>query len=667
MISESGSFKKALALLTAVIMIMVNCVPVIAEDSFRSARVADVAGDVRVTRAGGEKSFAAFEGMSLTEGDGIVTGPGARVTLEIDEDKEVKLGENTQLNMSELSGLIQSEDDKTGLGLVVGKLWANIKKKLNIRAKFEVKTPTAVMGVRGTKFYVTREGGSTSVGVLEGNLVATSFSMAEQQPGVPPGQVVIQINLAQNQSTTIDDATRTTGQTQVVAVTLESLDRFVLEAIKETPQGIDPKLLENIERVIEQKKAEEEKKKQEEKPVEKPAPVINNTAVTTGGNTTNQTTTSGGSGGGSSTVYVTGVSLSSSLIEMVAGNEQTLTAAVTPSNATNPTVTWFTYNSSVATVSGSGKVTAVAEGSTAIRVTTSDGGYKAYCNIVVLPAGTQISVSGIAISPAAKGLGIGESYTLTAVISPQNATNKTVTWSTYNPNIASVDASGKVTGIAAGSTAIKAKTADGGFEATCTVNVGTDYIDAYAYKSSMSVTGSIYSADTVDLKIKDYAGNTIGTWSGGTIEGNALKFFYGKDDIIPGIYTYEVTPKKSGSITEPATTGKVYGLAGVNLTASGFSPTVTYTVYGADRTRVTIENSDLSIARYGVGRNASTSWEIYPGDITNTTIECFPDLSELPVGTYEMVISFKEDENNTFGIVVGYVYVTASGVTVTAN
>ena len=84
------------------------------------------------------------------------------------------------------------------------------------------------------------------------------------------------------------------------------------------------------------------------------------------------------------TVAVTGVSLNPTSLTLTVGNSETLTATVSPDNATNKTVTWSTSDANIATVSD-GKVTAVAEGTAKVTVTTTDGGKTATCNVTVNP------------------------------------------------------------------------------------------------------------------------------------------------------------------------------------------------------------------------------------------------------------------------------------------
>ena len=83
----------------------------------------------------------------------------------------------------------------------------------------------------------------------------------------------------------------------------------------------------------------------------------------------------------------------------------------------------------------------------------------------------DIPATGISVTPTDKTLITGNSTTLTASVTPSNATNQSVIWSTNNSSVASVNNSGVVTAISAGSAVISAKTADGGFEATCNIIV----------------------------------------------------------------------------------------------------------------------------------------------------------------------------------------------------
>ena len=117
------------------------------------------------------------------------------------------------------------------------------------------------------------------------------------------------------------------------------------------------------------------------------------TAVAPGTATINVTTTDGGYKAtctvtvNAATVSVSSVSLDKTSLEMTEGETQALTATVNPADATNQTVSWSSSNTSVATVSSLGVVTAVALGTATITVTTTDGGYTATCAVTVTQSG----------------------------------------------------------------------------------------------------------------------------------------------------------------------------------------------------------------------------------------------------------------------------------------
>ena len=171
-------------------------------------------------------------------------------------------------------------------------------------------------------------------------------------------------------------------------------------------------------------------------------------------------------------VPVTGVQVSPTSISLEVGGTVTLSANVLPSNATNKAVAWTSSNRSVATVDGSGKVTAVAAGEAVITVVTSDGGFTASSTITVSSsAPVPVPVESISLDQTDLTLTVGGTATLTATVLPENADNKNVTWTSSNSSIATVDANGKITAVAPGLAVVIATTVDGGKVATCAVTV----------------------------------------------------------------------------------------------------------------------------------------------------------------------------------------------------
>ena len=167
------------------------------------------------------------------------------------------------------------------------------------------------------------------------------------------------------------------------------------------------------------------------------------------------------------TVPVTGVTLDKAELTLEKGSTGTLTATVAPQNATNNTVTWSSSNPEFVTVAN-GTVTAVSAGTATITVTTADGNHKATCTVTVIPKTVQ--VSGIQVQGSAS-VYVGGSTKLTATVTPTNATNQKVTWSSNNESVATVGIDGTVTAVSAGTATITVTTEDGQKTAACTVTV----------------------------------------------------------------------------------------------------------------------------------------------------------------------------------------------------
>ncbi len=169
------------------------------------------------------------------------------------------------------------------------------------------------------------------------------------------------------------------------------------------------------------------------------------------------------------TVDVEKVSLNKSATTLTEGESETLTATITPSNATgDKTVKWSSSNEAVAAVDSNGKVTAKKAG-TAVITATSSNGKTAGCTVTVKQK--EIAITGISLNKSTTSLTEGESETLTATITPSNATgDKTVKWSSSNEAVAAVDSNGKVTAKKAG-TAVITATSSNGKSASCTVTV----------------------------------------------------------------------------------------------------------------------------------------------------------------------------------------------------
>jgi formylglycine-generating enzyme required for sulfatase activity len=175
-------------------------------------------------------------------------------------------------------------------------------------------------------------------------------------------------------------------------------------------------------------------------------------------------------------VAADGVSLDKTTLTLKLGGTTTgvLTATVSPSNATDKTVTWTSGNVGVAAVSG-GTVTVVAAGTAVITATTHNG-KTATCTVTVNPA--DITADGISLDKSNLALKVDTTDSLTAVVLPSNATDNTVTWTSSNSGVVTVSMTGTVTAVGAGTAVITAKTHNN-LTAVCNVMVSSSMAFVY--------------------------------------------------------------------------------------------------------------------------------------------------------------------------------------------
>ena len=157
-------------------------------------------------------------------------------------------------------------------------------------------------------------------------------------------------------------------------------------------------------------------------------------------------------------VYPEAITLNQTSVEISQNDTITLNAIVSPTNATNKTITWTSSNESVATVAG-GVITGVSKGSANIiaTVTGKDGkSITATCLVTVSDSIIPVESVSIAKGNYTVEAGATLSAPLTVTVLPADATNKSVIWSSSNESVATVDQNGNVKGIAAGTVTITA-------------------------------------------------------------------------------------------------------------------------------------------------------------------------------------------------------------------
>ena len=162
-------------------------------------------------------------------------------------------------------------------------------------------------------------------------------------------------------------------------------------------------------------------------------------------------------------VFVREITLSVESTELKVGESIALEATVLPEDATDKSVNWTTSDEAVVTVDADGKVTAVSLGEAVITATC--GSVSATCKVSVVATPAE----SIALNHESAQLKVGESITLEATVLPEDATDKSVTWTTSDEAVVTVDADGKVNAVSLGEAVITATC--GSVSATCKVSV----------------------------------------------------------------------------------------------------------------------------------------------------------------------------------------------------
>lgn len=185
-------------------------------------------------------------------------------------------------------------------------------------------------------------------------------------------------------------------------------------------------------------------------------------------------------------VPVTGVTISGGQRELEVGDSCTFTATVSPSNATNKSVTWTTSDPSVATVSSSGTVTAVGEGTATITVTTADGGRTAFVTLTVTGQADYVSLSSSFLA-----MQRGDSVVLVAT----TGSGADVQWSSSNTGVATVDRNGRVTVVSDSGSAVITASTEGSTASCKVVVISQDNVDEITRTDLEESDGGVYEIE----------------------------------------------------------------------------------------------------------------------------------------------------------------------------
>lgn len=167
---------------------------------------------------------------------------------------------------------------------------------------------------------------------------------------------------------------------------------------------------------------------------------------------------------------VTGIFMPTSTITLYTGGEgRLLQTEIFPKNATNQNITWKSKNTKIARVDENGRVKPVGVGMTEITATTEDGGFEAKCFVNVVNSYVDVQTLSVK-NTEAMTIKVGDSVNAIVTVSPSNARNKTLKWSSDDTKIATVSQAGRIRGVSVGTANITVETTNGKKQ-TFTVNV----------------------------------------------------------------------------------------------------------------------------------------------------------------------------------------------------
>jgi len=279
-------------------------------------------------------------------------------------------------------------------------------------------------------------------------------------------------------------------------------------------------------------------------------------------------------------------------VELLPGQDQEITKTFDPFDATHKDITWASNNTAIATVDTNGKIHAVAAGTTTVTATyqTLTGSKTKNINVKVL-----IPITGVTIQPnSAITINKGDNTTLSVTVTPANAEeDKTVTWSSDNPSVASVDANtGVVTGNAKG-TAVITGTLKNGKSVTSTITVHVPVSSVTVNKNELNLNkGDTYSELVATINPSDSTVRAV-TWSSSD----------------PSVATVNAT---TGAVTAVAD-----GTAIITATAEGKTAQVTVYVTTAV-TSVTIDQGSTKAMIKGDTDTLTAT--VLPNDATDKTV-----------------------------------------------
>ena len=354
---------------------------------------------------------------------------------------------------------------------------------------------------------------------------------------------------------------------------------------------------------------------------------------------------------------VTGIELDQAELAIMPGDTAPLIAALKPDNAKQTKLVWSSDNEEAATVDENGLVTAKKNGKAVITVKTQDGAFEAKCTVVV--SDNVVKVTAIDLNESAITIGVDESKKITASITPNDATNKGITWTSKDSSIATVNSNGVIVGKKEGTTTVTAKTKDGDYEARVNVTVKKISVtDISLNKTSLNLVEGNSSTLSATVLPKNAADRTV-TWksdntSVATVDKNG-KVTAVKEGTANIVVTSNDGNKKAEckvTVSKPvAVTGVKFDKTAVSI-EEGKTAKITATVLptNAANRNVRWSNSNSNVAT--ISNGVITAKSVGTTTITVTTVDgeytatCEVTVTEKPA-TYVMTLEGIKQEGTS--------------------
>lgn len=265
-----------------------------------------------------------------------------------------------------------------------------------------------------------------------------------------------------------------------------------------------------------------------------------------------------------SAILIESISIPTAL-DLNTNNEETLTATISPANASNKTLSWSSTDESVATVDGTGKVTAHNAGQTKIKASSTDGSdkFSNECTVTV----TDIQVTSIDLSKTSLTMKTNQSETITATVNPSTATDKTITWSSNNESVAAVS-NGTISSHSEGEATITATTSNG-VNASCVVTVSDDEPADPDMKTAYEIADDLPDGDYT-YSAYPFSGIVVGTRTSVTTRKTTTSkdVFVQSGDYGLDLFNSGYEPSYKDKVSASATLTKYSGLVETKVVSS---------------------------------------------------------------------------------------------------